>query len=139
MAKTNNYGDFGLPYASMVAAFTNGQKRGVTALVFPNSNLNKSNMYVNVPVNHHSFGKNNLWYAHCHLDTPIKTATGGYANLNSGQGPYFAVGLGNYPQSMYRKLNYGTESPKTKKVADKKSPKTKKVADKKVADKKKKR
>ena len=134
MTNSNNHGDFGLPYTGMVAAFTNGQKRGVTALVFPNSNLNQSNVYVKVPVNHHSFGKNNLWYAHCHLDTPIKTATGGYANLNSGQGPYFAVGLGNYPQSMYRKLNYGAENSKIKtKIAstDKKSPKTKKVTDKK--------
>ena len=110
------YGDFGLPYSGMVSSYTNGKQRGTNSLKFPSSNSNDCS-YVNIPVNKHQFGKyyyGSNWYPGLDIDSIYNPGTGGYGYPNASAGPYFAVGLGNYPRSMYKELKYGKASPKRK-------------------------
>ena len=118
------YGDYGLPYRGMVSAFTNGQIRGANSLPFMKSNYfinNVSNYSKNgniskVPVNYHSFGSN--WYPNLNIDTTYSTYSGGYSYPNASMGPYVAVGLGNYPNSMLAQVDrlvISNSTPKPKK------------------------
>ena len=111
------YGDYFLP---MYGAIQNRN------LNFPNASLNQQNIpFISVkniinpripriPHSKNSFGK--IWYPSMFIDLNYNPASGGYINANGPIGPYFAQGLGNYPRSMFKEVNFGkkVKSPKRK-------------------------
>ena len=83
-------------------------------LYFPNANLNQPDIpFISVkniidpriPHKKNSFGK--LWYPNMFIDLNYNKEIGGYVNANGPIGPYFAQGLGNYPRSMFKEVNFG--------------------------------
>ena len=54
-----------------------------------------------------SYGNNSMWYPNQFIDLNYNSKSGGYINANGPNGPYFALGLGNYPRAMYKKLYFG--------------------------------
>ena len=58
-----------------------------------------------------SYGK--LWYPSMNIDVNYNKETGGYVNANGPMGPYFALGLGNYPRSMYERVYFGRKRRKS--------------------------
>jgi len=124
------YGDYFLP---MYGAIQNRN------LNFPNARLNQQNIPLisvkniinpRIPMNNskNSFGK--IWYPNMFIDLNYNPESGGYINANGPIGPYFAQGLGNYPRSMFKEVNFGrkVKSPKRKIKSPKrkiKSPKRK--------------
>ena len=115
--------DNGLPYNGMVNAVTNGCPRGANYLAFPNARLNKQTKgdVVYMPVNYHSFGKVKAnkyganWYPTCIIDSNYNPNTGGYSSAGA-MGPYYATGLGNYPNSMYKEVYFGDKKPKSRRT-----------------------
>jgi len=57
-----------------------------------------------------SYGNNSMWYPNQFIDLNYNSKSGGYINANGPNGPYFALGLGNYPRAMYKKLHFGMNS-----------------------------
>ena len=99
------YGDYFLP---MYGAIQNRN------LNFPNARLNQQNIplisvknIINPRIPHlkNSFGK--IWYPSMFIDLNYNPESGGYINANGPIGPYFAQGLGNYPRSMFKEVNFG--------------------------------
>ena len=128
------YGDFGLPYQGMVASYTDGKPRGVNSLKFPRSNLNSKCSYVNVPVNKHRFGKLHYganWYPGIDIDTNHNPDTGGYGYMNASAGPYFAVGIGNYPTQYVQRIKLWKSKSESKKKSKSESKKKSKSESKK--------
>jgi hypothetical protein len=124
------YGDYGLPF---YGAIYNRD------LHFPNPYFNVKNNNneislknvinprmgnvlggTNFKNKNNSFGS--LWYPNMYIDLNYNSGTGGYSN--GPMGPYFATGLGNYPNSIYKEVHYGTQKKLPKK--NKKNPKAKK-------------
>ena len=68
-------------------------------------NIINSNPYCN------NFGNRfgNKWYTNRFIDTNYNQETGGYSY--GAMGPYYATGLGNYPNSMYQQVYFGKRSP----------------------------
>lgn len=56
-----------------------------------------------------NFGSNAIWYPNMFIDLNYNSDNGGYINANGPNGPYFALGLGNYPRSMYKQLYFGSQ------------------------------
>ena len=125
-----NYGDYTLPFYGAI------YQRN---LKFPNSNYNSQIDYIPLKniinprqCKSNSFGKTNktmygnLWYPQMYIDNMYNPYHGGYINVNGPLGPYFALGQGNYPRSMYKEVYFGKKrkSPK-RKSPKKKSPKRK--------------
>ena len=48
-----------------------------------------------------------MWYPNMFIDLNYNPEHGGYIDANGPNGPYFALGLGNYPRSMFKKLYFG--------------------------------
>ena len=103
------YGDYWLPPYGAI------QNRN---LYYPNSSLNQQNIPLisvkniinpRLPKTNskNSFGK--IWYPNLFIDINYNTKSGGYVNANSPIGPYFAQGLGNYPRSMFKEVNFGKD------------------------------
>jgi hypothetical protein len=83
-------------------------------LNFPNARLNQQNIPLisvkniinpRIPYLKNSFGK--IWYPSMFIDLNYNPESGGYINANGPIGPYFAQGLGNYPRSMFKEVNFG--------------------------------
>lgn len=123
------YGDYTLPFYGAI------YQRNIS---FPNSNYNSHMDYVSLKniINPRqcktsSFGKNlnkygNIWYPQMYIDNMYNPHYGGYINATGPIGPYYALGLGNVPRSMYKELYYGKKSTSVKrKSPKKKSPKRK--------------
>ena len=124
------YGDFWLPPYGAI------QNRNLN---FPNARLNQQNIplisvknIINPRTPHlkNSFGK--IWYPSMFIDLNYNPESGGYINANGPIGPYFAQGLGNYPRSMFKEVNFGkkVKGPKGHKnprKSPRKSPKKSKV------------
>ena len=100
------YGDYWLPPYGAI------KNRNLN---FPNARLNQQNIpsislknIINprIPYKKNSYGK--IWYPNMFIDLNYKNASGGYINGNGPIGPYFAQGLGNYPRSMFKEVNFGT-------------------------------
>lgn len=100
------YGDYWLPPYGAI------QNRNLN---FPNARLNQQNIPLisvkniinpRIPYSKNSFGK--IWYPSMFIDLNYNPELGGYVNANGPIGPYFAQGLGNYPRSMFKELNFGT-------------------------------
>lgn len=113
------YGDYWLPPYGAI------QNRNLN---FPNARLNQQNIPLisvkniinpRIPYSKNSFGK--IWYPNMFIDLNYNPESGGYTNANGPIGPYFAQGLGNYPRSMFKEVNFG------KKVKGPKGPKGPKV------------
>lgn len=120
----SNYGDFQIP--GMYGAIYNRD------LKFPNPYYNKANFCNNCGTNQevslkyiinprntlNSFGTfNSFWYPNMHVDLNYNPSTGGYINANGPMGPYYAIGQGNYPRSMFNEVYFGerkTLKPKKK-------------------------
>ena len=133
MAKSEvykNYGDYTLPFYG--AIYNRNLK-------FPNSNVNSYNNYISLKniidprlCKSNTFGKknkygnkySNIWYPNMHIDNNYNPNIGGYLNANGPVGPYFALGLMNYPNSMYKELYFG-KNKKIKNEKTQKSPKRK--------------
>jgi len=49
-----------------------------------------------------------IWYPQMNTDLKYNPNLGGYVNSNGPNGPYFALGIGNYPRNMYNKVFFGT-------------------------------
>ena len=107
------YGDFFLPPYGAI------QNRNLN---FPNVRLNQQNIPLislkniinpRIPINNskNSFGK--IWYPNMFIDLNYNPELGGYINANGPVGPYFAQGLGNYPRSMFKEVNFGKKVKKT--------------------------
>ena len=62
-----------------------------------------------------------IWYPQKFIDLNYNPSTGGYINSNSPLGPYFALGLGNYPRSMYKQVYFGNKYNKYSFGKDKRS------------------
>ena len=116
------YGDNFLPYHGAIKN---------KDLHFPNAKLNQQDLnYVELkyiinprlPYKKNSYG--NTWYPNMYIDLMYNPCLGGYVNSNGPIGPYFAQGLGNYPRSMYREVNYGKKN--TKKSSKNTKPSNKK-------------
>lgn len=106
-------------------------------LKFPSSQQNPTNSYVSVhniidpgfcqglqckksgTRSSTKFGQSypNYWYPQLAIDTNYNKKLGGYVNANGPIGPYFAVGLQNYPRSVYQEMYFGAPSKKTAKTA----------------------
>lgn len=132
------YGDYWLPPYGAI------QNRNLN---FPNARLNQQNIpsisvknIINprIPMTNskNSFGK--IWYPSMFIDLNYNPESGGYINANGPIGPYFAQGLGNYPRSMFKEVNFGKkvkrhnglnrrEGPKNLPKSPRKSPKRSKV------------
>lgn len=54
-----------------------------------------------------NYGSNSMWYPNMFIDLNYNPDSGGYIDANGPNGPYFALGLGNYPRSMYKQLYFG--------------------------------
>ena len=129
MSKTGipkNYGDYTLPFYGAI------YQRN---LYFPNPDYNLHRDYNSLKniidprqCKPSSFGKKsknyygNLWYPQMYIDNMYNPNYGGYINANGPNGPYFALGLGNYPRSMYKEVYFGKKSKSLKSL---KSPKSK--------------
>lgn len=106
MSKNSSYGDFGLPVFGVI------DNRN---LKFVNANINQPNKpYVCLKniinprqekIFKNKFG--DIWYPTMFIDQNYNPNTGGYVNSNGPNGPYFALGLGNYPRSMYKEVYFG--------------------------------
>ena len=134
MSKTGipkNYGDYTLPFYGAI------YERNLS---FSNPDYNSPRDYNSLKniINPRqckpsSFGKRsknsygNLWYPQMYIDNMYNPYYGGYVNANGPNGPYFALGLGNYPRSMYKEVYFGKKrkSPKRKSPKSLKSPKRK--------------
>lgn len=101
------YGDYWLPPYGAI------QNRNLN---FPNARLNQQNIPLisvkniinpRIPMTNskNSFGK--IWYPSMFVDLNYNPESGGYINANGPLGPYFAQGLGNYPRSMFKEVNFG--------------------------------
>lgn len=109
----NNYGNFELPYYSMVSSYTDGKPRGVHYLVYPNAVPNQKCKLNKVPVNYHLFGKyyknkfgdNSAWYPQLNIDINYSDYSGGYSYPNSSMGIYLQSSLENSPAKIYTELN----------------------------------
>jgi hypothetical protein len=88
-------------------------------LMFPNPSINYGKTYNSIKniINPrrtsgcNSYGK--LWYPSMNIDLNYNKETGGYVNGNGPMGPYFALGLGNYPRSMYERVYFGIKRKKS--------------------------
>ena len=60
-------------------------------------------------------GGSNLWYPAMYIDKIYNPGTCGNGYPGAGMGTYYAVGIANYPNSMYKKVNYGTNKSRKKK------------------------
>lgn len=120
------YGDHGLPTYGVI------YNRN---LDFINANINQKHNTVSVKnlinprsCQKNSFGNSPIWYPNMYIDLNYNPNYGGYVNANGPNGPYYALGLGNYPRGMYKELFFGksskTKSSKTK-SSKTKSPKRK--------------
>lgn len=121
------YGDYTLPFYGAI------YQRNLN---FPNSNYNSKKDYISLKniidprqCKSSSFGKKsgknlygNLWYPEMYIDNTYNPYYGGYINSGEPNGPYFALGLGNYPRSMYKEVYFG-EKRKSHKKKSLKSPK----------------
>ena len=142
MSKTGipkNYGDYTLPFYGAI------YERNLS---YPSSNYNSQidsvclkNIINPRQCKSSSFGKKsnksnksnktyygNLWYPQMYIDNMYNPYYGGYVNANGPSGPYFALGQGNYPRSMYKEVYFGKKkSPKSpkRKSPKRKSPKRK--------------
>ena len=84
-------------------------------LIYPNPLINTLKNYNSVkniinPRTYKNSGCNKygkLWYPSMNIDLNYNKETGGYVNGNGPLGPYFALGLGNYPRSMYQRVYFG--------------------------------
>lgn len=56
-----------------------------------------------------SFGSDSMWYPNMFIDLNYNPEYGGYIYANGPNGPYFALGLGNYPRSMSKELHFGAQ------------------------------
>ena len=99
------YGDHWLPTYGAI------QNRN---LIFPNARVNQQHIPMisvkniinpRIPHKKNKFGK--MWYPNMFIDLNYNPETGGYINANGPIGPYFAQGLGNYPRSMFKEVNFG--------------------------------
>jgi len=122
-----NSGDYTLPFYG--AIYNRNLK-------FPNSNIHSYNDYVSIKniinprlCKPNAFGKKNkygnVWYPNMYIDNNYNSNIGGYSNANSPLGPYFALGLMNYPNSIYKEVYFGKnkKNPKSPKRKTKQSPK----------------
>jgi hypothetical protein len=106
VSKFGYYNEYQLPY---YGAIKNNN------LMYPNPLINRSNMYNSIKqiINPreknsskcNSYGK--LWYPSMNIDLNYNKETGGYVNGNGPNGPYFALGLANYPRRMYERVYFG--------------------------------
>ena len=107
------YGDYFLPPYGAI------QNRNLN---FPNARLNQQNIPLisvkdiinpRIPMTNlkNSFGE--IWYPNMFIDLNYNPESGGYINANGPIGPYFAQGLGNYPRSMFKEVNFGKKVKKT--------------------------
>lgn len=71
-----------------------------------------------LPSYKNEFG-NKIWYPLLNMDLNYNPSTGGWQSANSPMGPYFALGLGNYPRSMFKEVNFGKQKNYSKKNKDK--------------------
>jgi hypothetical protein len=126
------YGDYFLPPYGAI------QNRDLN---FPNARLNQQSIPLisvkniinpRLPMTNYknSFGK--IWYPSMFIDLNYNPESGGYINANGPIGPYFAQGLGNYPRSMFKEVNFGKKvkgplGPKGPRKIPRNSPKKSKV------------
>jgi len=132
------YGDQGLPTYGVIynrdLNFVNARINQETIPIISVKNL--INPRISYGNSKNSFGKyrsnygtnENIWYPNMYIDLNYNNNSGGYINSNGPQGPYFALGLGNYPRSMYKELYYGSYNNKSsqKKSQEKSQEKSKK-------------
>uniref|UniRef100_A0A6C0LEK7 Uncharacterized protein n=1 Tax=viral metagenome TaxID=1070528 RepID=A0A6C0LEK7_9ZZZZ len=104
------YGDYWLPPYGAI------QNRNLN---FPNARLNQQTIPLisvkniinpRIPDPKNSFGK--IWYPTMFIDSNYNPESGGYINANGPIGPYFAQGLGNYPRTMFKEVNFGKKKVK---------------------------
>ena len=94
-------------------------------LKFPNARLNeqcKQNICVKNLINpriekENNFGK--IWYPQMYIDLHYNPESGGYVNANGPNGPYFALGQGNYPRGMFKEVYFGESDNKSSKKSKK--------------------
>lgn len=106
------YGDYWLPsYGAIVNRNLN----------FPNAILNQQNIpsisvksIINPRISQYKNSFGQIWYPNMFIDFNYNPESYTYINANGPTGPYFAQGLGNYPRSMFKEVNYGKNENNTK-------------------------
>jgi hypothetical protein len=123
------YGDYGLPFYGAIynrdLKFPNSNytKPRVPTISVKNiinprqcENFKKANEFGKYSSKYSKYSKfsnyykskyGSIWYPHKFIDLNYNPSTGGYINSNGPLGPYFALGLGNYPRSMYQQVYFG--------------------------------
>ena len=116
---------YGLPFSGKIYGCDG--KNTPLYLPFPNPQLNSNEIYSKIPINYHKFGSNmySSWTPYKNIDKCINLSSGGNGFP---MGPYYQIGIGNMPNSMYELLNFGKKRRKSprRKSPKRKSPKRKK-------------